>query len=219
MCLVAAAGCIAVSLLPNSAIYPALHRVMPLFRAIRVWARAGQMALVMLAVAAGFGVAGLGRRIRDTRVWTAVAFVLFGLVQIEALRAPIEYVRFDGIPAIYDRLATERDAVLVELPMYEPRAFFANAPYMLNSTRHWRPMLDGYSGIRPDSYDVTFNLIDGFPDDRALIALHERGVTHVIVHEQAFTAIFGRARYEAVLRAPALRPAAEEGDIHIFRLR
>ncbi len=219
MCLAAAAGCAAVSMLPKTPIYPALHGLIPLFRAIRVQAHLGQIVLLMLAVVAGFGVAGLGRRWRDTRRWLAAGVVLCGFVNLEALRAPIQYSPFSRIPPIYDRLAGERGAVIVELPFHAPRIFFANALYMLYSTRHWRPMLNGYSGLRPDSYDVTYNAILGFPDDASLFALHERGVTHIIVHLDEFSGVFGHDRYEAILHAASLQLMAADGDIQIFRLR
>jgi hypothetical protein len=80
-------------------------------------------------------------------------------------------------------------------------------------------MLNGYSGIRPDSYDATYEALRSFPDDGSLIALHDRGVTHVIVHGPEFAAAFGRDRYEAIGRRPSMELFAEDADIHIFRLR
>jgi hypothetical protein len=215
MCLVAAGGCAAISMLPNTPIYPTLHRLIVLFRAVRVQAHLGQMVLLMLAVAAGFGVAGLERRWSGARGWTAAAFVLCALVNLEARRAPLDYTPFSSIPPIYDYLAAEHGAIVVEYPFYPPYLFFANAPYMLNSTRHWHPILNGYSGLRPDSYDATYAAISGFPDVASLIALAERGVTHVVVHAQEL----GRERFDAIARAENLRLVAADGDITIYRLR
>jgi len=58
-----------------------------------------------------------------------------------------------------------------------------------------------------------------FPSDAALIALHARGVTHVVVHEARFVENFGRERYEAIGKVASLRVVAEDGDIHLLRLR
>jgi hypothetical protein len=145
--------------------------------------------------------------------------MLVVLVHLEAIRAPIEYEAFTAIPTVYDRLTRESSAVIVELPFYPPRRFFLNAPYMLNATRHWRPMLNGYSGIRPDGYDVTYDAILSFPDELSLSALYSRGVTHVILHERAFRELFGGDRYDAIRRFASLEVVAEDGDIRIFRLR
>jgi hypothetical protein len=219
MCLTAAIGCIAVSMLPRTPIYPLLHRSILLFRSVRVGAHMGQIVLLLIAVLAGFGVAGLQRRWRDRRGWALLAAVLFVLVNLEALRAPLEYTPFAGIPTVYDSLRNAPDAVVIELPFWEPRIFFANAPYMLNATRHWRPMLNGYSGFRPHSYDETYDAIQGFPDVPSLIALHDRGVTHIAVHVEQFSAMYGRDRYEAIWHSPSLQPAADGGGIDVFRLK
>ena len=40
---------------------------------------------------------------------------------IEPLAAPIGYTRVGGIPRIYERLANEPNAVVVELPLPKPR--------------------------------------------------------------------------------------------------
>jgi hypothetical protein len=54
---------------------------------------------------------------------------------------------------------------------------------MLNATRHWHPILNGYSGIVPASYEAHYRELRGFPDERAVAALRAAGVTHVVVHE------------------------------------
>ena len=188
-------------------------------RVVRVPAHLGQIVLLMIAVIAGFGVAGIERRWNRPRSWPAVAAILCALVNVEALRAPLGYTPFSEVPAIYGLFAGDKAAVVVELPLYSPRDWALNAKYMLNSTRHWRPMLNGYSGFRPGSYNETYDAIRGFPDDLSLVALHQRGVTHVVVHEGDFSAAFGRARFDAIADIASLQPLAAEGDIHVYRLR
>src|SRR5262249_12143653 len=153
---------------PRTPIFPWLYTAIPLFRAVRAIARIDQIVLMMIAVIAGFGVAGLARRWRNPRTWTIAACAICALVNLEALRPPLEYREFDGIPPIYGVLKDAPRAVIVELPFHVPSAFFGNAKYMVNSTMHWRPMLNGYSGFRPDSYDATFHAIERFPDMEAL---------------------------------------------------
>jgi hypothetical protein len=215
MCVVAAVGCVVVSMAARAPFYPALHALAPLLQAVRVQAHLGQFVLIMLAVLAGFGVAALSRRWGTGRWWPAVATALVVAVNAEALRAPIGFVWFDRVPAVYDALASERAAVVAELPFPMPGQWFLNGPYMVNSTRHWHPLLNGYSGFRPDSYNRSYEAAREFPSDRSLIALHELGVTHVVVHLQAL----GTAKTEEITRMPALEQLASEGDIMIFRLR
>jgi hypothetical protein len=219
MCGVAAAGCAGVSMSPNLLFYPLLHRAIPLFRAVRVPAHLGQIVLLMLAVLAGYGLAGLQRRWRSVRTWPAVAVALCALANIEALRAPLWYAPFSEIPPIYGVLADQPGAVVVELPFYDARHSFGNAPYMLNSTRHWRPMLNGFSGFGPASYGETYTIVQSFPDAASLIALRARGVTHVVVHEEQVSGMFGRDRFNAIAGVASLQPVAQSGDIHVYRLR
>jgi hypothetical protein len=219
MCLTVAAGCVGVTILPYLPFYPSLHRAIPLLRVVRVPAHIGQIVLLMVAVVAGYGVAVLERRSHGRRWWPAAAVALCALVNLEALRAPLWYAPFSEIPPIYGMLANEAGAVVIELPFYEPTHSFGGALYMLNSTRHWRPILNGYSGYSPRSYVETYTIVQGFPDDASLLALHTRGVTHVIVHEDDFSDMFGRDRFKAIAAVASLQPVAESGDIHIYRLR
>ena len=85
------------------------------------------------------------------------------LVNAEAFRAPIGFTHFDAVPEIYETLAHERNAVVVELPFPMAQQWFLNAPYMVNSTKHWRPMLNGYSGFMPKSYEKSYEATRGFP--------------------------------------------------------
>jgi hypothetical protein len=105
------------------------------------------------------------------------------LVNLEALRAPFEYRRWGGIPEIYKLLANEPGkVVLAEMPFYPPHAVFENAEYVLNSTAHWRPLMNGYSGYTPTTYRDVAWLMWYFPDARAFPPMIANGVTHITFH-------------------------------------
>jgi hypothetical protein len=72
--------------------------------------------------------------------------------------------------------------VLVEIPFYQPQTIFGNAPYVLNSTRHWRPIMNGYSGYVPASYIEHAEQFRNFPAEDAVAAMRRAGVTHVMIH-------------------------------------
>jgi hypothetical protein len=218
MCIAVAVGCAAVSMLPRLPGYERLHDLVPLFWAVRAQAHIGQVVLLSLALLAGFGIAWLERRWGGRRGWWAVAAVTVLLVNAEALRAPLPFRRFDGIPKVYDALASEAGAVVAELPMYDRRAAFGNATYMLNSTRHWKPLVNGYSGFVPASYVEIWSELRGFPGVDALEAMHRRGITHVVVHEDGFVGMHGRQRFDEIGTTRSLREIARDGDIHIYRL-
>ncbi len=219
MCAAAAAGCLAVSFLPHVSALGPLFRLIPLFWAVRAQAHINQIVLLMLAVLAGFGVARLQRAWGGRRGWAAVAGALVVVVNAESFRAPLVYDRFDGIPDIYDTLRAIPNAVVADLPLPEPRHFFVNATAMFNSTRNWRPMLNGYSGYYPPSYVRSVEGLRAFPGYDSIAYLHLRGVTHVIVHKQDLIARSGQAAFDGLWSTAAFVPVADDGDVYVFRLR
>jgi hypothetical protein len=218
MCAITALGCAAVSFAGRLPGYDVLHGAIPLFQVVRVPAHLGHMVLLLLAIVAGFGVATIERRWKNPRTWPLILTGLFVLVNLEALRAPVGWVYFDRVPEVYGAIRDEPRAVVVELPFPIPSQWFLNGPYMVNSTGHWRPMLNGYSGFRPASYERSYASVREFPADESLIALHNLGVTHVIVHKQAYAADFGLPRFTALFQVRSLALVANDGDIHIYRL-
>jgi hypothetical protein len=193
--------------------YAALYQLFAPLRAIRAVVRFGYLGIVGVAAVAGFGVVELKRVVPD-RYWPPLAQLLVALVAIEAFRGPIGYSRYDGISPIYRQIRHEPDAVVVELPFYSGPAAFLHAKYMLNSTEHWRPMLNGYSGFLPFSYQRNYEALEGFPDARSIAWLRALGVTHVFLHVDEM------GPQAAVLadRAPGFRRIAAEGPIVLYRV-
>jgi hypothetical protein len=153
---------------------------------LRAAARFGNLFLLAMAALAGLGLAVARRRLPSQRAAIAGAVCLL-LVNVEALRAPFEFTHFDGIPAIYSLLATEPGpVVLAEVPFYPGQAVFENAPYVLASTAHWRPLMNGYSGYVPNSYRKYAASFWYFPEDFAIQEMRKAGVTHVMMHPQRF---------------------------------
>jgi hypothetical protein len=218
MCLAFGVAGVLLSLGPALPGYATLDRVVPLLQGIRGVARFGHLALIAVAILAGFGIADLRRRSmpRGAAVVWAVSVGAVALVNLEALRAPLTYRPFTGIPATYTRLAAERDAVVIEFPFYPPGLVFFNGTYMLNSTRHWKPLVNGYSGFIPDSFAEHYAAFRGFPDARSLAALRRAGVTHAVVHATGFEG--AEQTFAAAAREPALRLVSEEPGIRVYRL-
>ena len=166
-------------------IYAWLYAVFPPAQGLRAAARFGNLFLLAMAILAGLGFAGLRQTYSSRRWQVAAAIAAIVLVNIEALRAPYEYRRFDGIPGIYQLLAAETEpVVLVETPFYPAHAAFQNAEYLLNSTAHWRPLMNGYSGYTPASYRRVAWTFWNFPREDAIEAMRHAGVTHFTVHPQ-----------------------------------
>ena len=105
-----------------------LYRWLPLLQGVRGAARFGFLALAAIAILAGFGLAALGQRYRTRRWWPALVAAALLVVHVEALRAPMRYRPFEGIPRIYATLAEARVTAVAEFPFYTPATVLGNPP-------------------------------------------------------------------------------------------
>lgn len=199
--------------------YEWLHAHVPPLQGMRAAARWGLLTLVAIAILAGFGVAGLQRRWATRSWWMALVVGLVGLVTIEALRAPLALVRFDGLASIHRRLNAPDVRAVVVLPLYSGGQIHRNGRYLLDQTRHWRPMVNGYSGFAPVSFEETASRLRGFPDPVAIDALRSRGVSHVVIHRAPFAERAGTQAVDALRSHPDLTFVLEQEGIIIYRLR
>ena len=109
------------------------------------------------------------------------------------------------------------DSAILELPFGEP-AF--DIRYMFYSTRHWRPLVNGYSGGAPKDYQF---LTEAMKDtdtrpERAWAAILSSQATHAIVHEGFYLGDDGR-RLSEWLRSHGARDIAAFGRDHVLTLR
>jgi hypothetical protein len=216
MCLAAGAAAFLLSFGAKIPIYVWLHRALPLFQGIRAANRFGQVALLAVAVLAGYGLAWCLARVESRRLRVVAAIAALVVVNAEAWRAPLTFREFPGVPTVYRTLAAERGAVVACFPFYSYGAEVGwNTRYMLGSTLNWKPMLNGYSGFMPSSFEEAAHAVRGFPDEAAVAYLRRAGVTHVIV-DGAKTS---EPRLAAIEATESLRPFATDGVIRIYSLR
>jgi hypothetical protein len=202
--------------------YVWLHEHVPLLAGLRNAARWGWLGLAALSMLAGFGVAVLEALCATSprrRWWPAVAALICVLATAEAIRTPVGYTRFEGIPRIYDYLAREADVVLAEFPFYSGRAVSRNGPYVLANTRYFKPLVNGYSGFEPPAFESRGHVLDHFPAEDALAELRRLHVTYLTVHVKPFEQRHGAGALAAVEQVAGLRLVAEEDGIRLYRLR
>jgi hypothetical protein len=200
-------------------VYGWVYHAFPPMQGLRAAARFGNLFLLGMAALAGIGLAALRSRLPAQRAGLVVA-ALVALANIESLRAPVGYTRFEGIPAIYSVLAQEPGrVVLVEVPFWPPQGAFQHGEYMVNSTAHWRPIFNGYSGYLPQSYRKNAQLFWYFPQEHAIQAMRRAGATHVMVHPKGF-GHQAASMWQAVAASPYLeRIAMTPGGPALYRLR
>jgi hypothetical protein len=187
--------------------------------AIRAYARAGQIVMIGLGLLAAAGAIALRGRWIGDRQWPVVAGAMILLVNLEALRAPMKYTPFEGIPSIYDVLLNSEHVAVLELPINPRGGVYVNAGYLVNATRHWKPLVNGYSGFTPPGYDVIARTLNRFPDPASFAWLRSKGVTTVVLHRSQFERRKGQRQLALVEHSPELEIRASWGDITIFRIR
>lgn len=179
---------------PATPLYTLFYSAVPFASSVRAASRFGVLYLSGLAILAAFGVAALG--LRWPRAAVASSVLALVAVNAEAFRGPVPYVPAVPAPAIYDTLAGLGEGVVVEMPFWwRPVDVPRNANYMLASTSHWKPLLNGYSGFTPASYRRRADILWYFPFRAASFdELDRAGVRYLVMH----LVEYGSQRQEAL---------------------
>ena len=151
--------------------------------------------------------------------WIALAIGIVGLVTVEALRAPLNLVRFDGIPSVHRRLDQDAVTGIVVFPLYGGVQFNGNGRYLLDQTRHWRPMVNGYSSFAPESFFQRAQRLQAFPAPETIAELRSIRVSHVVLHRAPLEAAFGAQALAALRAHPDLEFVVEQDGVIIYRIR
>lgn len=209
-------GSIGLAIGPPLSLWPLVYWL-PGMNFIRVPSRFMLLAVLGLAVLAGFGFERLRSRLAP-RAQPALAVIVGMLLLAEFVAVPLDAVphRVD-IPAVDRWLALQpKPFVIVELPMLNQEAL--QTTYMLHSMAHWQKTVNGYSGLRPPLHRELFSRLRGFPDDFTVQSLAALGVNYVAIHTDLYPP--GEwADVEARLkRHPELRLAYAAGSGLIYVL-
>lgn len=165
--------------------YRLLYEYVPGFKAIRVPARFGLLALVGLVALAGLGVSRLAGPLAQRRSIAALGgLILAAALLAEGIHAvPVG----DPLPVTHAELQRPdyawmqaNPAPAIELPMGEGIVASAWPNYW--STFHWNPLVNGYSGITPPAYYVFRQWMREFPSPETIALLQGIGVRTVVYH-------------------------------------
>ncbi|MBI4487415.1 MAG: hypothetical protein HY655_15530, partial [Acidobacteria bacterium] len=131
-------------------------------------------------------------------------------------RAPAVYHAMARQPAYVASGLNRTEVAVIELPLGSPD-YDLRAMYY--STVHWRPLVNGYSGLFPPHYARLQIALAGIPrhPEQALDALRASGATHLILHEGAYLDDEGPAT-AAVLRRAGAVELFRDGSDALFRL-
>ena len=168
---------------PGAGLYTVLYRTIPPFSLMRAPARFGIVVTLALAVLAGIAVRALLARIaRPTLVG-----LLLALLTAAELAIPLRFREVPALSPAYKMLATLPAGPIIELPFWSiNRERFGHASYMLNSTAHWMPLINGYSDhIPPDAVEAAPTL-KLFPSREAFKLLAGPRPRYAVFHMNLF---------------------------------
>ena len=162
-------------------IYGLVYDLVPPVQSLRAPDRFGILAFFAVVALAGLGFAAVRQRVSPAyRV--AVGCMLLIVATVESYHGPIRYRPVEWRLPIYRMLAQVDTGPVVKLPLHHGRRFNRNGFFLLGSTVHWRPMVNGYGNSRPQNFEEIAGVIARFPAFSAVARLRSLGVRYVVVH-------------------------------------
>lgn len=202
--------------------YRVFYEGLPGFKAIRVPARFGLVALVGLGGLAGLGVDRLWRDARDRIpsrrqfaggvVALGLGLAVLGMEALTIVELP-DALPVNDVPPAYAWMA-DNPAPTIELPMGEGEV--ASAWPNFWSLMHWNDVVNGYSGLAPPTYLEMRERMHEFPNPETIILLQGIGVETVVMHGD-FPA-GDRAEVEAALEQSSAVTLALPGPDAVYQL-
>jgi hypothetical protein len=203
---------------PSAGLYTLLHHTVPVFSLLRAPARFGLAVTLVLSVFSAAGLTLLLARSRPTvRTWLAAAVMIFAVAE---LSTRIPYDTAGPVPRAYKVLAAAQRGAVVELPFYYlAHERYQQTRYMIGSTSHWQPLVNGYSDFIPPDFFEGAKLLENFPDEAGLKWLRARDTRYVLFHLNLYDEA-SRARLDERIAAHAsqLQPRYLFGLVHIYEL-
>ena len=167
---------------PDGGLYRLFYESIPLFQFLRAPARFGILVTLALVALASLALAHLARRLGSRGRWLVAAATLAAVLELAAVPLPIPSVDPEP-PRVYRVLAKLRRGPVAEFPFFFLRPDFPrHARYMLASTAHWMPLVNGYSDHIPEDFREMVLDVSTFPSRAAFRHLQRRRVRYVVFH-------------------------------------
>jgi hypothetical protein len=170
---------------PAGGLYAAFYETIPVFSFIRAPSRFGIGVPLGLAVLMAIAIDALSRR---GRAWRLALAAAPALVAAELAVVPLPLDHMPPVPAVYRSLAAQPYGAVAEFPFYGGRQVEFNAVYMVFSTYHWQPLVNGYSDNYPPDFTDLASTLASFPSFEAFHALRERQTRYIIIHYPRYSA-------------------------------
>jgi hypothetical protein len=205
---------------PKAGLYTLLYNTIPVFTFLRAPGRFGILVVLALGVLALIALQAWLER-RPARSPLVIGSVMALLFAAESATAPIRLEDAVQAPDAHRRLASLPPGAVVELPFWYVRSDFPrHARYMLLSTYHWHPLVNGYSDHIPQWFRNEVIRISSFPTAESLqIVVDRHQAKYAIFHTRYYDSrsrVHLRERLEQY--QDYVRPIIGEGDVWLYEI-
>ena len=203
---------------PDAGLYRVLFETVPVFALLRAPARMGLIVTLSLVVLSSAALAPWLRARRRPLAWT-IALVLAAAVELNM--APLTALRdAPPVPEAYRALARLPRGPLAEFPYFARRTDFPrHAEYMLGSTYHWQPLINGYSDFIPGEWRRTAEAMSYFPTRQSFGILSDIGARYVVFHLNGYNTGNRAELIERIGRYQQfLRPLVQQDDVWLYEI-
>jgi hypothetical protein len=206
--------------------YRLLYDFVPGFSSLRTPLRFSLVVAAALAALAGFAFARLTERLpQSARLAVATAVALLAAFAAAPRPPAVMAAELgDDAPAAYRWLAQHKaPGTIVEVPAAaiedDVIGNHRNGRYMVASTLHWRPLVNGYTAYPPPLASLLAAAVRELPDTQALATLVDSSdLRWVVVHRDALTAREA-ARWPEGEQIPGLVHVRSFGGTDIYDVR
>ena len=203
---------------PAAGLYTLFYQTIPIFTFLRAPGRMGVMVTLALVVFASAALAPwFARASRPARACAIVA----ALAVAELWTMPLTRFReVEPFSPVYRLLATLPKGAVAEFPYwYERHDFPRHAYYMLNSTVHWQPLVNGYSDHIPADFRKSVLPLSSFPSRESFGILAKAETRYVVFHLDMYNEALKRRLFERLdTYSRYLRPLSREGQVWLFEI-
>jgi hypothetical protein len=207
---------------PDAGLYALLQSTLPFFSLLRASARFGLLVTLAAAVLGGIGAAALERRLRahGRDVRAAFGTALVGMAIGGSYVGELFLTPAPPVTTAHQRLTALPWGPVVAFPFFSgPQDRDRHTEYMLMSTFHWKPLLNGYSDYIPTRAFQDANVLSTFPSMNAWSVMRARGARYVLVYWQSYDPA---ARQQLVAETRQLREylrsIVDDTDVSLFEV-
>jgi hypothetical protein len=204
---------------PTAYLYSVLYKTLPMFAWLRAPARFGVLVDFALSVLAGAAVSTLLSGLRDRRRASIAAAGIAAFAAVELI-VPFRMPDVPPVENVYRVLAAAPRGAVIEMPFFYPEVgLFQHSKYMVASTAHWMPLVNGYSDFIPPDFMEHVLTLAPFPSRDSFKLLEPNRVRYAVFHMYGYNT---QNRNEVLARLkqfePYMRPLYMDEGTRLYEI-